>query len=155
MVSEAQLRDQLAVNLDMLEEGLTLIEKEHRLVNPIGAKGFVDILACDKYGNRVLIELKKSNTAARQALHELCKYIALFRFNHGLPAHQIRCFVVSTEWHELRVPFAEFAQTAGYQVEGFELAVAQSGTIISASRVSLPKLPEAQSLATQHLILLI
>ena len=154
MISEALLRDQLAVNLGMLEKGLTLIETEHRLVNPIGAKGFVDILARDIFGNRVLIELKRSNAAARQTLHELYKYIALFRINYRLPAHQIRCFVTSTEWHELIVPFAEFAQTAEYQVEGFVLAVAQSGTIISASRVNLPKLPEAQSLATQHLILL-
>ena len=64
MISEAQLRDQLAVNLGMLEKGLTLIETEHRLVNPIGAKGFVDILARDIFGNRVLIELKRSNAAA-------------------------------------------------------------------------------------------
>ena len=154
MVSEAQLRDQLAVNLGMLEKGLTLIETEHRLVNPIGAKGFVDILARDILGNRVLIELKRSNATARQTLHELCKYIALFRINYGLPAHQIRCFVVSTEWHELIVPFAEFVQTAEYQVEGFVLNVEQSGTIISAFPVNLPKLPEPQSLATQHHTLL-
>jgi hypothetical protein len=154
MISEAKLRDQLAENLSILEEGLTLIEMEHRLGNPIGSKGFVDILARDEFGNRVLIELKRSNAAARQALHELYKYIALFRISYGLSAHQIRCFVASTEWHELIVPFAEFARTADYQVEGFVLDVEQSGTIISASRVNLPELPEPQSLSTQHHILL-
>lgn len=33
LLSESKLRDYLAENLGILEEGLTLIEKEHRLEN--------------------------------------------------------------------------------------------------------------------------
>ncbi len=150
MLSEAKLRDYLAKHLDVLDEGLTLIEVEHKLENPFGAKGFIDILARDRFGNRVVIELKRSDATARQALHELYKYIALFRINYGLASHQIRCLIVSTEWHELIVPFAEFARTVDYQVEGYVLKVDELGTIVSASLVSLPNLSESQSLSTNH-----
>ncbi len=77
MKTEAALRDELATKLFLIEPGLTLIEKEHPLPNRIGAKGFIDILARDRFGNRVIMELKRSNQTARQSLHKIMKYVPL------------------------------------------------------------------------------
>jgi hypothetical protein len=151
---ETAIRKSLAKQLDVLEAGLTLVEEEHRLPNPFGGKGYVDIWARDSQGMHVIIELKRSDDAARDALHEIFKYVALFRMNHGIPAHKIRCMVVSTEWHELLVPFAEFTDRTEIQSEGFQLNVDAGGVPVSAHRVTLPSLPSAVKLFHQHSLFL-
>jgi hypothetical protein len=153
MLSEAQIRDQLAERLSLLETGLELIQKEFQLPNPLGSKGFIDILARDLMGNRVIIELKRSNTTARQALHEIVKYTALLISQHGVVRSKIRCFVVSIDWHELLVPFADFKANAAYQVEGFKLHVSSS-TVDRAEKIVLPALPSKVSLFHHHAIFL-
>src|ERR1043166_8531302 len=102
-VTEAQLRDALSKRLDLLEPGLTLRAVEFRLPNRHGASGSIDILATDRFSATVIIEIKKTNQTARQALHELHKYLALIKHDHGLRDSQLRCIVVSTEWHELLI----------------------------------------------------
>lgn len=149
MLNEAEIRDQLADRLALLEPGLTLLAKEHPLPNTLGSKGFIDILAKDQFGNRVIIEVKRSNATARQALHEILKYAALFVANEGLSLSKIRCFVVSTEWHELLVPFAEFLAVAAFQVEGFRIRVNDS-SLEGADRIETPQLPEPVSPFRQH-----
>jgi len=119
--TEARLRDELAKRLEILEPGLTARCIEYRLPNRQGASGSIDILATDRYSATVIIELKKSNQTARQALHELHKYVALIKYEHGLRDSQIRCMLVSTEWHELLVPFSEFSRTAPWAVDGYQL----------------------------------
>lgn len=106
--TEARLRDELSNSLDLLEPGLALRAVEFRLPNRHGASGSIDILATDRFAAIVIIEIKKSNQTARQALHELHKYVALIKYDHGLRDSQVRCMLVSTEWHELLVPFSEF-----------------------------------------------
>ncbi|EGO9011334.1 DUF91 domain-containing protein, partial [Enterococcus faecalis] len=71
---ESHIRDYLAENLNFLSDELSLIGKEYLLPNNDGTKGYVDLLAKDKQGNYVIIEIKRSNQAARQALHEIFKY---------------------------------------------------------------------------------
>lgn len=148
--SETTIRRQLAQQLNILESELTLVEEEHHLPNAYGGKGFVDIWARDAHGLHVIVELKRSNTSARQALHEIVKYVALFRLSHGIPTHKIRCLIVSTEWHELLVPFTEFRQRTEIQTEGFQLDVDSAGTPVSASRVELPNLPPSLRLFRLH-----
>lgn len=154
MFNENKIRDMLANNLELLEPGLVHIETEHKLPNLHGSKGSIDILARDSAGHRVIIELKRSDTSARSAIHELCKYVVLFKAVHGVPSHRLRCFLVSTHWHELRAPFAEFIKTSDYQAEGFELNVTPDGTPVSAKRVELLDLPEAVEFFLHHDILL-
>src|ERR1700734_3827210 len=125
--TEARLRDELANRLEILEPGLTLRSVEYRLPNEHGAAGSVDILATDRYSATVIIELKKSNQTARQALHELHKYVALIKYDHGLRDSQIRCMLVSTEWHELLVPLSEFLHSAPWTVDGYHLYLAETG----------------------------
>jgi RecB family endonuclease NucS len=86
MPAEDIVRDHLSKTVDILEAGLTLIEVNHKLPNNVGAKGFIDILARDKLSNLIIIELKRSDHAARQALFEILKYMRLFRRQHGTPA---------------------------------------------------------------------
>src|ERR1017187_7259967 len=88
--TEGRLRDELAKRLETLEPGLTLRSVEYRLPNRQGAAGSIDILATDRYSATVIIEIKKSNQTARQALHELHKYIALVKFDHGLRSEERR-----------------------------------------------------------------
>ena len=136
MAKENVIRDKLCTSLEILEPGLTLIEKNHKLPNAVGAKGFIDILAKDRFGNLVIIELKRSDQAAREALFEILKYMPLFRRQHGVPAHRIRCFIISTTWHELLVPFSEFRRVSQTQTDGFWIDVDGAGNILHAERVT-------------------
>ena len=132
--NEATIRDNLANDLEVLEAGLALIETEHSLKNAQGTSGRIDILAKDRFGNRVIIEVKRSDASARQALHELFKYSSLYRAKEGLPYGSVRSILVSTEWNELRVPFAEYLRVAEAQCEGFELDVDANGKILKATK---------------------
>lgn len=123
---EAELRDLLEVQLDKLEQGLTLIEKEKYIPNELGTRGFVDLLAHDADGRWVLIELKRSDAAAREAIHEIYKYV------EGVKAHlrarddEIRAIIVSTDWKELLVPFSRFVHDTSITVKGLHLEVDSS-----------------------------
>jgi hypothetical protein len=149
VLSEAEIRNQLANRLTILEAGLVFIAKEHPLPNTLGSKGYIDILAKDRFGNRVIVEVKRSNTTARQAIHEILKYAALLVANEGLSPSKVRCMIVSTEWHELLVPFAEFLNVAEIQAEGFRLRV-NGGSVEGAERIEVPRLSDPVSLFRQH-----
>jgi hypothetical protein len=124
---ENLIRDALAEDLGKLEDGLELIETEYKLPNPIGGKGFIDILARDRFGLLVVIEVKRSDATARQTIHEIFKYTALLRSNHGIAEDAVRCVVLSADWHELLVPFSEFTASAPYHVDGYKIEVDDEG----------------------------
>lgn len=132
---EASIRDHLVTALDVVEEGLEYVEKEKYLPNDVGTRGFVDILAKDKNGRWVLIELKRSEAASREALHEVLKYIEAFKKNRSVREHEIRVMVVSTEWRELIVPFSSFITRTTCNVEGIKLSVDGTYRPTHASRV--------------------
>ena len=134
---EDKIRDFLAEHLELLETGLALVEKEYRLPNPLGAGGKIDLVAKDPFGHIVIIEIKRSDQAARQALNEVHKYTALFRTLQGLDETRVRVMVVSTDWHELLVPFSEYAETAGYSVIGLSIGVLADGTVSHVEKISL------------------
>lgn len=130
---EDKIRDSLADDLGVLDGGLTLVQKEFRLPNAFGASGRIDILAKDQFGNFVIIEIKRSDQAARQALHELFKYASIIHRQLGVPPSKIRAILVSTTWHELAIPFSEYLETTGIHTEGYEISVNAVGTIVSTS----------------------
>jgi hypothetical protein len=152
--TENKIRDFLAENLQNLEADLVLINKEYFLPNRWGASGRVDILARDRYGQYVIIELKRSDQTARQALNELHKYVALLQANLGIPTQRIRCILVSTHWHELLVPFSEFKRTAHYSVEGYSIMVNPEGCILSSECVTPIEAPSQLKLCPEHIIYL-
>ena len=124
---EAVIRDYLAAHLDLIETGLVLIDKEVELENTDGARGFVDVLARDSFGHCVIIEIKRSDSSARQALHELHKYVELIQTNHGLSDADVRCILVSTDWHELTPAFSSFKRRVDFSVDGYRLFI-EAGT---------------------------
>ncbi|MCU1772253.1 endonuclease NucS domain-containing protein [Pseudomonas sp. 13B_3.2_Bac1] len=141
---EAGLRDALSEQLTAIEEGLRLVGTNYVVENVHGADGSFDILAKDEFDNFVIIEVKRSNQAARQALHELSKYISLFMEGQKVDQHKIRCFVVSTEWHELDVPLSYFKMNSPVDISGF-IATALDGQLHVSERILpgvdvLPKL---------------
>lgn len=127
MVSESIIRDWLAEHLDRIEEGLTLVAKEFPLPNALGTRGFIDILAKDRFGLFTVIEVKRSDNTARQAIHELIKYIALLRNERGVGDDAVRCILASTHWEELEVPFWEYESRAKYAVDGYMVSLDPEG----------------------------
>lgn len=132
---ESALRDYLAANLHLIEDGLSLTRTEFSLSSELGAGGAIDILAADTLGHSVIIELKKSDATARAALHELSKYILLLIDQEGLGRDEVRCVIVSSDWHELLVPFSYFRAVADVQVDGYHAVVDPDGAL-SCNRVS-------------------
>lgn len=128
---EWKIRDYLARHLDLIESPLTLIAKEFELKSNHGAGGFVDILAKDGFGHTVVIEIKRSNQTARAALHELTKYVSLLRASQGLRQDQIRSILISTDWHELALPFSEYIQTSETPTLGLEITANFRGRVTS------------------------
>ena len=60
----------------------------------------------------------------------------LFRQHHGIPAHRIRCLIVSTTWYELLVPFSEFRRVCETQTEGFKIEVDDTGKVLKAENIT-------------------
>jgi hypothetical protein len=152
--TEADVRDKLAANLAVLEDGLELVETEGHIRNEAGAAGFIDILARDRFGQFVVIELKKSDASARDAIHELYKYTTLLKQAHGLSATEVRTAIVSTDWHELRVPFSSFVKSVPFHVDGWELEVDDDGEPTRADAVTPLEEPEGLELCPKHMAFL-
>jgi RecB family endonuclease NucS len=93
---EKVIRTNLAKNLSFIDSNLILIKEEYYLQNYYGSKGYIDILAKDSDNNCVIIELKRSNQSARQALHEITKYHSLLQQNLHVKDSEIRTIIIST-----------------------------------------------------------
>lgn len=117
-MKENELRDLVCERIGVLGEDLILLDKEKYLPNKLGTKGFIDIYAKDKQNNHVLIELKRSNQAARQALHEVMKYAEGVKSHFGANDDEIRIIIASTEWSELLVPFSSLAHSIQFSLKG-------------------------------------
>ncbi|CAG9237348.1 DUF91 domain-containing protein [Paraburkholderia sabiae] len=120
--NEDELRNDIANKLNLVESGLTLIQRNYAIENRQGADGSFDILAKDEFSNFVIIEVKRSDKTARQTLHELSKYVALFVEIQAVDQHKVRCFVISTHWHELDIPLAFYKKISPVDVKAFSAA---------------------------------
>jgi hypothetical protein len=127
MVHENEIQNKLSGMLDIFEPFLTIIQTNYKLPNSKGTKGFIDILAKDSTGAFVIIELKRTDQAAREALHEVTKYAALLQREKGIPPHQIRAIIVSVEWNELIVPFSHIYRAWPHRLDGFDLILSDDG----------------------------
>jgi len=127
--TEDQLRDKLAEDIQVLEPGLRLIDKEAYLPHPLGTRSFVDLLAFDHAKKYVLIELKRSAEASREAIHEVYKYIEAAKAHLGARDDQLRVIVASRDWKELLLPFSRFATDTSISIRGLALNVRGTGDL--------------------------
>ena len=111
IITEANLRDYLYLNLDLIEIGLTPVGKEIST-----DEGRIDILAKDKTGKYVILELK---TEIDKRLIWQCMYYPEV-LPHKFPAHTpIRVITICPEYPEYllivlkKLPFVELFQ---YQI---------------------------------------
>ncbi|ANJ95111.1 endonuclease NucS domain-containing protein [Serratia plymuthica] len=121
MIKENELRDLICERIELLGDDLTLLNKEKYIPNSLGTKGFIDIYAKDKDNNHVLIELKRSNQAARQALHEVIKYAEGVKSYFGANDDEIKLIIASTEWSELLVPFSSLTHNTPFFLKGVKI----------------------------------
>ena len=141
MPIENEIRDRLAERLDLIEPFLEVVGTNFPLPNAAGTRGFVDVLARDRHGVLVVVELKRSDSTAREALHEVVKYVELLQRERSIPEQRIRAVVVSTDWRELHVPFSHWVREWSFELTGYELHLDADGvTPVAASKV--PALPQ-------------
>lgn len=125
-MNENQIRDLLVANLHILNPNYKFLDKEAYLPSEIGTRSFIDILACDENGKYIIIEVKKSNAVARQAIHELFKYLEAVKENLAVKTDEIELVVASTEWDELLVPFSSFISNVNLKTRGFKLLISNN-----------------------------
>ncbi|WP_242245428.1 endonuclease NucS domain-containing protein [Bacillus cereus group sp. BfR-BA-01330] len=148
---EEKIRDYLADNLSFIENGLQLIEKEYKLNNLHGSKGYIDILAKDNYENYVVIEIKRSVQASRQAIHEIIKYTALLKQKHKIKDSEIRIMIISTHWEELLVPFSELIAQTTYYIEGYQIEIDNNYRPVSKTKIVPVSKSEKRGFFRQHI----
>ncbi|WP_128414703.1 endonuclease NucS domain-containing protein [Flavobacterium sp. Root901] len=147
---EALIRDSLAENLGILNPQYELIGKEHYIAKGATTKSFIDILAKDRENNYIIIEIKRSNQAERQAIHEIYKYVEAVKEKYKANAGEIKAVIASTSWEELLVPFSAFFNESGITVEGYHLEVDGEYKVISAKRVVPCKTSKGRLLSPVH-----
>lgn len=145
-MKESQIRDTLAQNLHLLNPSFKLLDKEAYLPSVKGTRSFIDIFAHDENGKYVVIELKKSNATARQALHELFKYLEAIKENLAIKNDDIELIIVSTEWDELLVPFSSFKSNVKLYTKGFQLFI--DGNNISVKEINTNSISEERILSS-------
>lgn len=149
-MNEAAIRDLLAADLSVLEEGMELVKIEQYIPKALGTRNFLDILAKDKAGQWVIIEVKKTNAAARQAAHEVFKYVDAIQRHFGVRKDEIRAIVASVEWTELLVPFSMLRNETSIAVEGVQLLPDIFGKSLGIRPIEPVQVDQGRYLAPWH-----
>ncbi len=145
---EAAIRDAIAGRPALVEVGLTTVGTNYHLPKSHGTRGFIDVLARDRHGLFVVIEVKRSDSAAREAIHEVLKYCELLRVERGLRSDQVRAIIASSTWRELLVPFSEISRLSEYPIEGVELVIdSDFPTSLRAERITPLPVPAERDLS--------
>lgn len=150
LINEDGIRDLLASNLSILEDGLQLLKIEQYIPSTLGTRSFLDILAKDRAGHWVIIEVKKNNATAREAAHEVFKYVEAVQRHFGARNNEVRAIIASTEWKELLVPFSKIRAESNIAIEGVHLVLANQDTCLKASPVEPITLTQGRYIAPWH-----
>lgn len=149
-ISENELQTLVASNIDFLESGLELLSKEKYIPNTLGTRSFIDLYAKDEKNHHVLVELKRSDSASREALHEVHKYVEGVKSHFGCKDGEIRVIVASTEWKELIVPFSRFVADSPISVTGINIKLSDGNSGFSAEEVTLVDKSKERVIAPWH-----
>jgi hypothetical protein len=131
--TEDEIRDYLATNLDSIEPGLEYYDKELYIPSKIGTRSFIDLVAKDDRGKLVLIELKRSAAASREAIHEILKYVEAVKGHLAIREDELRVLIASTDWNELLPSFSRLLADTTVDVKGVKLTI--DGDQITGERV--------------------
>ena len=118
---EHDLRDYLGRNLDLIEPGLKLYNEEGitGIEFPAGGR-FIDILAVDRNGAYVVIELKVSKGYDR-VVGQLLRYMGWIEQHHSEPGRQVRGVIVAKKiTDDLKLACGRIS---GVQLFEYELSV--------------------------------
>lgn len=148
-MNESAIRDYLANNLDFISKDLTLIDVEYYIPEAAGTRCYIDILAKSSNGKYIIIELKKSNATARQAMHEVLKYHASLKARLNLRDSEIECIVASTQWEELLLPFSSMLSKLPSKLHGMHIILVDGKIKEIASVTPLP-LPTDRLISPIH-----
>ena len=148
-MNESDIRDLLVHQLDSLETGLEYLDKEQYIPSHIATRSFIDIVARDADNHFVIIELKRSDGAARQAIHEVLKYVEAIKAYLGMRDDEIRTMIVSTQWAELLLPFSRFCSDTSLDVTGFLLDISDPANL-STERVRPLKIIAGRAFSPWH-----
>ncbi len=149
-MKESALRDLIAQHIYKLKPGLTLLQKEQYIPSEHGTKSFIDLYAKDEKGCHVLIELKRSTTASRQAIHEVNKYVERVKQYFGVKDSEIHVIIASTEWTELLLPFSRFYADAGFSIEGIQIDVSEDNLDFQVQSVLPLPIEQGRFIAPWH-----
>ena len=140
MKTEHVIRDWLVENPEFIEQGLRVVEKEHYLPDNAGTSGFIDILCNDFYNNFVIVEIKRSDSAARQTFTEVLKYAQLIKNRYNARNSEIRIIIVSTHWDEIIQAFSNLHFGAQFPVKGLKISINED-TKIPESKEEVEPIP--------------
>lgn len=149
-MNEAAIRDLLAADLSILEDGLELVKIEQYIPKSQGTRSFLDILAKDEVGHWVIIEVKKTDAAAREAAHEVFKYVEAIQRHFGVRNEEIRAIVAAVEWTELLIPFSRLRSETSIAVEGVQLVPDASGNSLEIRPIEPVPVNQGRYLAPWH-----
>lgn len=138
------------MDIGVLDPTLELLKKDIYIPNSLGTKSYIDLYAKDQWGHHVLIELKRSNAAAREAIHEIHKYVESVKSHFGVNDDEIRVIIASTEWKELLVPFSRLMQDTSMSLQGLQLHIEEETKTISSEIVEALKITSGRFLAPWH-----
>lgn len=149
-MKESVMRDLIAENIGKLKAGLTLLQKEKYIPNRHGTRSFIDLYAKDENGRHVLIELKRSAAASRQAIHEVTKYVESVKQFLGVKDYEIHVIIASTDWSELLLPFSRFCSDSSFSVEGIKITLLEHPTDFTAESVTPLTMTQGRFIAPWH-----
>ncbi|WP_209348430.1 endonuclease NucS domain-containing protein [Pontixanthobacter sp. CEM42] len=151
-IPESEIRDFLAKNPGMIEPGMTVVKAEEFLPNDQGARGFIDLFCRDKSGKYVIVEIKRSDAASREAITELYKYTTLLKRKYLLNNTEIRLIVASTHWHELLTPYSEFFHDSSFDISAKQIELDDSNKLECLTDLApLPPVEEREIIRRHHI----
>lgn len=115
---EKDLQNYLARNLELLEPGLKLFEDEgvNGVEFPVGGR-FIDLLAVDRNGDLVVIELKVSRGYDR-VVGQLLRYRAWIKRNHAEKGQKVRGIIIARQISEdLKLACADVPDLALFEYQ--------------------------------------
>lgn len=123
MKVEHIIRDWLVDNIQFIEPGLEVVKKEYYLPDDAGSSGFIDILCKDPYNNFVIIEIKRSDPAARHTFTEVFKYAELIQQTYQARKSELRIIILSTHWDEILRAFTHICFHSSIPIKGYQLFI--------------------------------